>query len=149
MRDEKTYSIKEVSGLSGLPASTLRYYESIGIIRPVHRDASSRQRVYRQDDVDRIDSLSCLSAIGLSLEDMRTYLKNSARGKAGAKDQMELLEAQALRLETEIGYLRLRKEYVALKVRYWQAVERGDTTEAEHIGSEARALSRALKYPKE
>lgn len=31
-RDEIRYTIKQASQLSGLPASTLRYYESIGII---------------------------------------------------------------------------------------------------------------------
>ncbi|MCH6470760.1 MerR family DNA-binding transcriptional regulator [Sinomonas terrae] len=35
----KTCSIREASELSGLAASTLRYYEQIGIIQPIGRDA--------------------------------------------------------------------------------------------------------------
>ena len=31
----RTYTIKEAAALTGLPASTLRYYESIGVIPPI------------------------------------------------------------------------------------------------------------------
>ena len=34
------YSIREAAALTGLPASTLRYYESIGVIAPVGRGES-------------------------------------------------------------------------------------------------------------
>ena len=149
MANDKTYSIREVSALSGLPASTLRYYESIGIIRAIHRDVSSKQRVYTQDDVDMIDALSCLSATGMSIDDMRSYLVNSKRGKAAARDEIALLRAQAGRLEAESQYLELRKRYVALKVQYWQALEAGDDAGVERIRGQARELAQALKFPKE
>lgn len=42
---QRTYSIKEAAALTGLPASTLRYYESIGVIAPISRGASSKHRV--------------------------------------------------------------------------------------------------------
>lgn len=35
------HSIREASMISGLPESTLRYYEQIGIIDPIARDPSS------------------------------------------------------------------------------------------------------------
>jgi MerR family transcriptional regulator, aldehyde-responsive regulator len=38
------YTIREVAELSGLPESTLRYYETIGLIHPIHRDSSSKSR---------------------------------------------------------------------------------------------------------
>jgi len=34
----KTYSIKEVSKLLGLPSSTLRYYEELGILSNVQKN---------------------------------------------------------------------------------------------------------------
>ena len=42
----REYTIKEAAALTGLPASTLRYYESIGVIAPVGRGATSGHRVY-------------------------------------------------------------------------------------------------------
>lgn len=42
----RRHSIKETAKLSGLPESTLRYYETMGLIGPVERDASSGHRSY-------------------------------------------------------------------------------------------------------
>ena len=41
----KTYSIREISELFSLPASTLRYYESEGLLPNVEK-SSSGQRIY-------------------------------------------------------------------------------------------------------
>ncbi|MET0928111.1 MAG: MerR family DNA-binding transcriptional regulator, partial [Aeromicrobium sp.] len=38
---QRTYSITEAASLTGLPASTLRYYESIGVIHPIGRGATA------------------------------------------------------------------------------------------------------------
>lgn len=38
------HTIREASMISGLPESTLRYYEQIGIIAPITRDPSSEHR---------------------------------------------------------------------------------------------------------
>lgn len=149
MTSQSAYTIKEVSNLSGLPASTLRYYEGIGIIPAIERDSSSKQRVYNQEDLNKIDTLACLHATGLSIEDMKTYIDNIDRGKAGIRGEIELLRSQAIRLEAESQYLKLRKQYVALKIEYWKAAELNDEKEMERIGSEARQLSKALKSPLE
>lgn len=64
-----SYSIKETSKLTGLPSSTLRYYESIGLITPVERGATSKHRIYSQRDVDILDTVACLNATGMKLEE--------------------------------------------------------------------------------
>ena len=84
----RSYSIKEAAALTGLPASTLRYYESIGVIAPISRGASSKHRVYDQDDLDQRMGVACLAATGMSVSDMRQYVANgqlgpSAAGEAG------------------------------------------------------------------
>ena len=53
----RTYSIKEAAALTGLPASTLRYYESIGVISPISQGASSKHRVYDEQDLDQLSRL--------------------------------------------------------------------------------------------
>ena len=88
------YTISETAKLSGLPESTLRYYETIGLIHPIARDSSSKHRVYSEDDVNRIIAVACLSAIGMSIENMRAYLKNQSLGEKAAGEQVELLETQ-------------------------------------------------------
>lgn len=139
------YSIKEVSKLTGLPASTLRYYESVGIIQPIERDGTSKHRVYSQQDLDALDTIACLNATGMRLDDMRAYIGNLNDSEEHATDQKALLDKQYEHLLYEEQHLQLKKHYVKLKVEYWQAVEAGDTERVDTIAIEAKQLAKALK----
>ncbi|WP_028642303.1 MerR family transcriptional regulator [Nocardioides sp. URHA0020] len=141
----RTYTIKETAALTGLPASTLRYYESIGIIAPVSRGASSRHRVYDEGDLDRVMWIACLAATGMSVGDMKRYVANGELGPAAARAQVELLTAQQRRLEIEAEHIALRQRYVALKIDYWRATDAGDESRAEQLSDEALRLARDLK----
>ena len=50
----KTYSIREISELFSLPASTLRYYESEGLLPNVEK-SSSGQRIYTEEHIERLN----------------------------------------------------------------------------------------------
>ncbi|HJQ07741.1 MAG TPA: MerR family transcriptional regulator [Nocardioides sp.] len=141
----RSYSIKEAAALTGLPASTLRYYESIGVITPVSRGASSGHRVYDDEDLDQLMGIACMAATGLSVADMKQYVANRDRGAAGAGEQVTLLQAQAERLRREAEQLVVRQRYVALKIDYWRAVRDGDPERADRIGTEAARLADDLK----
>lgn len=141
------YSIMEAASLSGLPESTLRYYETIGIIDPINQDSSSKHRVYSEDDINVIVSVACLSATGMSIGDMRVYMKNRNKGAQAADDQVALLAAQQQRLEDEMHYLQLRKRYVETKIDYWKAVAAGDNDRAVSISTKARIIAKKLKLP--
>ena len=139
------YTIKEVSKVTGLPASTLRYYESIGIIKPIERDKSSKQRVYSEQDLNLLVAISCLSATGMSIDDMRAYMNNRGRGAEAAEDQVELLETQRTRLIAEQKQLKIRRQYVELKIAYWNAVTRGDESTTKTIAKQAELMAKQLK----
>lgn len=145
---QHSYTIKEAAALTGLPASTLRYYESIGVIAPVSRGATSKHRVYDESDLDQLTWVACLAATGMSVGDMRAYLSNGALGPAAAREQIGLLLEQERRLAREAEHLVLRRRYVALKIDYWTAVEEGDDTRAEELSRQARALADELKRTK-
>lgn len=139
------YTIREAAALTGLPASTLRYYESIGVIAPVSRGATSRHRVYDEEDLNQLMSVACLAATGMSVGDMRRYLANRTLGPAAAGDQIDLLSQQERRLALEAEHLALRQRYVRLKLDFWHAVRAGDDARAEQASAEARALAGQLK----
>lgn len=145
---QNTYSIKDVASLTGLPASTLRYYESIGVIGPIGRGETSSHRVYSEDDLNLLTSVACLSATGMSVSDMRTYVANGSRGPAAAPEQIEMLAGQQQRLADEAEQITLRQQYVQIKIAYWQAIEAGDVTLADELSDRARALADDLKKVK-
>lgn len=122
-QSEKTYTIQETARLTGLPSSTLRYYESIGIIEPIARDSSSKHRAYSEENLNTLTVIACLNATGMGIEDMRTYLANHANGSAGADIEISLLTDQKQRLTDEAKLLKVRQSYVDAKIAYWQAVK--------------------------
>jgi DNA-binding transcriptional MerR regulator len=138
----------EASRLSGLPESTLRYYESIGLIEPIRRDPSSRHRTYSEDDVNLIIAVACLSATGMTIEDMRAYLCNRALGPDASDEQIKLLEQQRRRLKQEAKALKLRQRYVDHKISYWQALKNGDGDEIEAVTKATAELATELKRSK-
>src|SRR5579862_2283477 len=128
-------TIHDVSRRSGLSEPTLRYYEQVGLIGPVERDESSGHRRYREEDLDTLQALACLRAIGVGIEDMRTYQANRARGHAAAAEQRDLLLRHAARIESEMATLRVHLEYLGLKAELWDARHRSDAG-AEHAAAE-------------
>lgn len=119
-------TIGDMAARSGLSEHTLRYYERIGLIQPIPRDNSSGHRRYSPETALLVESLACLRAAGLPLEDMRTFLALHARGNAAAAEQKALLTAHKAVIEKEIGRQQRRLKYLEAKVAYWGAVEAGD-----------------------
>lgn len=139
------YTIRQASLMSGMPETTLRYYETIGIIPPIARDPSSGHRCYNQDDLDLLETISCLSATGMSLEHMREYLGNRAAGAEAAGRQIELLAEQGRRLDQRMAGLRARKRYVQLKIRYWGRVRDHDQAGATELINQSAQIIEAAK----
>jgi MerR family copper efflux transcriptional regulator len=120
-------TIQEVSRRSGLSEPTLRYYEEVGLVGPVGRDTRSGHRRYGEDDLDVLQALACLRALGLGIEDMRTYQANRRRkGRAVAAEQRDLLRRHSTRKEAEIAALHSRLDYIREKSSLWDARANGD-----------------------
>lgn len=143
-----TYTIREVAKISGLPESTLRYYETIGLINPIKRDASSKYRVYSEDDVNLVVAIACLNVTGLSIDGMRNYLKNRDAGAAGAQGQISLLKEQERRLAEDAHFIQLRLKYIRYKVEFWQAIEAGDDERLGDISKKVYEIADKMKLPK-
>jgi MerR family transcriptional regulator, copper efflux regulator len=129
-------TIQQVSRQTGLSEPTLRYYEDVGLIGPIRRDDSSGHRRYRERDLDDLQVLACLRAMGVGVEDMRTYQANRALGHQAAGEQRDLLLRHAERVEREIETLRVHLRYLTAKSALWDARARED------VDDEAAAQAR-------
>ncbi len=123
------FTIQQASQRTGLSEPTLRYYEEVGLIGPITRDQSSGHRRYRESEIDALQALACLRAMGVGIEDMRMYQANRAIGNAAAGEQRDILNRHAERVELEIATLRVHLEYLQAKAGLWDARERGDAAD--------------------
>lgn len=64
-----TYRIAEVADLVGVPTTTLRYYEDVGLVPPPAR-GSNGYRTYDDDDVARLRFVAGAKNLGLPLADV-------------------------------------------------------------------------------
>jgi MerR family transcriptional regulator, copper efflux regulator len=135
-----TLTIQNASRRSGLSEPTLRYYEQVGLIGPIERDPSSRHRRYREEDLDTLQALACLRAMGVGIEDMRTYQANRGRGHEAAGEQRDLLVRHAQRIEAEIETLRTHLDYLRVKAALWDARDRGDADAETEANLELQAM---------
>jgi MerR family transcriptional regulator, copper efflux regulator len=104
-------NIKDAARKSGLPAKTIRYYEEVGLIRPL-REVNG-YRAFRDSDVQKLTFLARARALGFSLEDCRVLLslyedksRASADVKAIAGRHLDEIEAKISALQSLRGTLR-------------------------------------------
>lgn len=135
-----TTTMHETERRTGLTGPTLRYYEEIGLIGPIARDESSGHRRYTEPDVDALQALACLRAMGVGIEDMRTYQANRALGIVAAAEQRDLMTRHARRVEAEIERLRIHLEYLDAKSALWDARDRGDAADEAEVGLRIHAM---------
>jgi len=122
-----TLTIQDVSRQSGLSEPTLRYYEEVGLLGPITRDERSGHRRYAEGDLDAAQVLACLRAMGVGIEDMRTYQANRRRGREAAAEQRDILLRHADRVEEQIATLRVHLDYLRVKAALWDARDQADS----------------------
>ena len=64
--EQQTYTIREMSERFGLPASTLRYYEEIGLLTDVIH-TESKKRIYTQQHINCMTAILCFKRTGLPI----------------------------------------------------------------------------------
>jgi|SRR5579859_3403863 len=134
--------IQQVVALTGMSEYNLRFYERVGLLRPVRRDRSSGHRRYSPADISRVRTLACLRAIGMSLEQMRHYFELVAQGASAAPALQALLHAQRHEQQLRMQLLLRHMEFLDRKIAYWRAVEEQDEALAMDI---ARELSEDVR----
>lgn len=96
------YSVKKLSKLSGVSARTLRYYDEIGLLKPL-RVSSSNYRIYGQNEVDLLQQILFYRELKFSLEDIKGLLTASDFDRKTALMQhLSALKAERARLDSLI-----------------------------------------------
>lgn len=103
--------IAEVVDKFGISADTLRYYERVGLLRPVHRTKSGI-RDYSDEDCSRISFVKCMRGAGVSIEALVEYMRLMDQGdetlaarKAILVEQREAAREQIARIQAGLDRL--------------------------------------------
>jgi DNA-binding transcriptional MerR regulator len=145
MRVIEEYTVQQAAALTGLSEHTLRYYEKIGLIKPVLRQKSSGHRRYSSTDLIKLEAIACLRATGMPIEQMRRYIELRSEGgdSADAVELQLLLSSHLEELHRRMAGLQAHIEYVRIKIDYWRAVEAHDEYTASLLARRAEELIHA------
>jgi MerR family transcriptional regulator, redox-sensitive transcriptional activator SoxR len=93
-------TIGDVAARSGVPATTLRYYDKVGLLRPTAREGG--QRRYDDRAVEKLAVIGTCQAAGFSLDEIALLYDDRTTGrersKAMARAKLAELDAQVERL---------------------------------------------------
>jgi DNA-binding transcriptional MerR regulator len=99
--DPETLTIGQVSSLSGVSRSAIRFYEARGVLRPPER-VSGRRR-YRREVLRELAVIKATQAAGFSLDEIREVLRAD---RHSGERMRELARRRAPKVEREIARLR-------------------------------------------
>jgi|SRR6266496_106568 len=112
----ETLTVKEASEFTGLTAHTLRYYERIGLIQPVARNAGGHRR-YAQTDLEHLMFLHCLRDSGMSIQGMQQYANLVSQGRVTMDARRELLESHKHEVQARIRELEDKLAIIDAKIK--------------------------------
>lgn len=113
--EELTMNIKEASEKSGVSADTIRYYERIGLIPPVHRNENG-VRKFGAEDLRWIQFSRQMRRAGLSIEALIDYLALFREGEHTLEARVELLKEQRVDLKNRINIMQEALDRLDFKI---------------------------------
>jgi DNA-binding transcriptional MerR regulator len=116
------YTPAQVVEETGLSIDTLRYYEKIGLLEPVGRNAAGQRR-FTDAHLDQLSIARCLRESGMPIADVARYAELVRAGDHTIDDRIALLEAHNQRVQVHIGALRDQQRYIQRKIAYYRTVE--------------------------
>lgn len=118
-------TIKEVAEKYNISQDTLRYYERVKMIPPVHR-TSSGIRDYQEEDIAWLEFALCMRSAGLPIESVIDYLSLYGQGDKTIPARHELLLNQMRILEEQKKQLEATMKHLSYKIsKYEEAMKTG------------------------
>ena len=100
----KKYNIQEVTKIVGMPSSTLRFYESKGLLPDIERTESG-YRLYTDEDIELLELIDCLRKTNMSLKEISRYLELQTDGDETLDERYKMLLARKKAVQQEIKQL--------------------------------------------
>lgn len=126
MEKSTLYSMKQACEMTNLTYDTLKFYCNEGLVPNVKRDKNN-YRVFSDNDIAWINSLSCLKNCGMGINEMKEYLDLCLKGEQTIPERKEILNIKLRELEHKINEIKESIEYIHWKQQFYDDVLSGKT----------------------
>src|SRR5690554_8136224 len=110
------YTIDTLAKLANVTTRTLRYYDSIGLLK-AKRDKQSNYRYYETEEVDRLKKILFLKELDIPLKNIADYLATSK------EQEVAILEQHLMQVEQE----QMRLDQLKKNIQKTIAYQKGET----------------------
>ena len=118
--------ISEISKLTKLSISTLRYYDAQGLLPNIKRDKEGN-RDFDQQDINTIKIIECLKTSGLKIKEIKKFMNWCQEGDATIEKRLELFQEQEKNIKQEIEKLTHSLYLIQYKEWYYQKAKEDKT----------------------
>jgi DNA-binding transcriptional MerR regulator len=115
------YSVSQISQMSGLSASTLRFYEKEGIIPNITRNTSGR-RQYSDEDLLLLELVICLKDTGMMIEEIKQYTHLIVQGNETIGQRRGILQAHKKNVEQQMMQMKKHLEQLNQKIAVYDGL---------------------------
>lgn len=116
------YTIQELTSMLHVPASTLRYYEEIGLLENVNRNAQN-QRIYDDSHIKKLHGINCFKRTGMSISKILEFYNYAANLDTNIDDILLLVKEQETDIQEKIKVMEMDLVHIREKIRYYSAVK--------------------------
>ncbi len=120
--------IGEISTLTGMSISTLRYYDKAGLLPNIKRDKSGI-RIFSEQDIQSLKIIECLKISGMKIQDIKKFMLWCQEGDATIDKRLKLFQEQEKKLRNEIKKLNQSLDLIKYKEWYYTKAK-NDKTES-------------------
>lgn len=116
--EKKTYTIGQVSEMTGLPISTLRYYDKEGLFPDLERISGIRR--FSEREIDALNVIECLKSSGLEIKDIKVFMEWCTQGPETYEKRLEMFRKQKTVIEGEIDRMNRILSKLTFKCWYYE-----------------------------
>jgi DNA-binding transcriptional MerR regulator len=129
-----TYTIKQAAKKMGITVPTLRYYDREGLLPFIDKKPSGI-RIFKEDDMERLDIITCMKNSGMPIKEIRKYMQLCEAGDSTLEERLQFFYERKEAAGLQIEVLNKVMETINHKIWYYEtAIEAG--TEAVHKRSQ-------------
>ena len=118
-------TISQLAEKAGIPTTTVRYYERIGLVEPEDRSASN-YRLYSRASLDKLRFIKAAQAIGFTLEDTRALLTDESGSPPKCGPVQGLIEDRLADVEERLKDLRHVRKVLKSALEQCQQQKKSD-----------------------
>lgn len=122
-----SYTVSEMAKLLHVAPSTLRYYDSKGLLPFVER-SNGGSRVFKDSDYEWLKIIECLKKTGMTLDHIRDFVYMAMKGDETINERLNLFRKQQEIVQMKMKELQEMLDTLDYKCWYYETASKAGTT---------------------